>query len=91
MSDDFIRDLGARVGRLETDVSKVKEDLGSIRERLNHLPTKGDLWKGLAIGGITVIGLLWAGLVYLAKPWVETSMANFASQIQQTQSGVKKP
>lgn len=64
-------DMEARVTRLESDVGKIREDLATIKERLVHMPTSAQLWKAIAVGSAAVIGVLWATVVFIGKPWAE--------------------
>lgn len=57
--DGGMDDLYRRVGALEGHVGGLRTDVAAIKERLNHMPTKHDLWKALwASAAVPILGLI---------------------------------
>ena len=51
-------DILARLRQVETDVGTMRVEVGKAVQRLDTMPTREQLWKALALGGVSVIGAL---------------------------------
>ena len=51
-----------KLNEIDGRLRAVEIDVGSMKERLNHMPTTAQLWKALALaGGTTIFAILGGG------------------------------
>ena len=69
-------DLENRLHRVEDWAVSMKEDIREVKTRIQDMPTKGELWRVVALSSGFVIVGLWGLVQFFAKPWLQDLIAS---------------
>ena len=65
-----VADLKSSVGRLEVETANVRTEVAVIKERLTHVPTKLEMWTGVAVVVFSVGASVGGGLWWLVQAYL---------------------
>lgn len=69
-----VGDVKAAMGRIETETSALKTEVAVMRERLSHMPTKLEMWTGVAL----VLSAVGGGLLWMVQQYLGPLLAKAA-------------
>lgn len=64
-----------KLNEIDSRLRTVEIELAGVKERLNHLPTTAQLWKGLAITGGSALAAIAGGVAWLVQEYLKPILA----------------